>query len=103
MLVLKQFSQATTTGSATTVSEGWVFSSKALLLNLANVLQATNGTNVYVSCYGTYKLLHNGWVLMNLISETIVASDGGMCDWQIACLILYSAMIRKLRCITYIL
>lgn len=77
MLVLKQFSQAITTGSVTTVSEGWVFSSKALLLNLANVLQATNGTNVYLSCDGTYKLLHNGWVLLNLISETIVESDGG--------------------------
>jgi hypothetical protein len=80
MLVLKQFSQATTIGTNTTVSEGWVFSSKALLLNLANLLRATNGSNVYVSCDGTYKLLHNGWVLLNMISETIVDSDGGMHD-----------------------
>jgi hypothetical protein len=29
---------------------------------------------------------------MNLISETIVASDGGMYDWQITCLIQYGAI-----------
>jgi hypothetical protein len=96
MLVLKQFTQATTSGSKTTVSEGWVFSSKSLLLNLANVLQATNGTNVYVSCDGTYKLLHNGWVLLNLISETIVNSDGGISSLGISFACWCAAIIRKL-------
>jgi hypothetical protein len=38
----------------------------------------TKGTNVYVSCDGTFKLLHNGWVLLNMILETIVDSDGGI-------------------------
>jgi hypothetical protein len=63
---------------------------KNLLLNVTNVLLATNGTNVYVSCDGTYKLLHNGWVVLNLISETIVDSDGGMtCLGYIICLLMW--------------
>jgi DNA-binding IscR family transcriptional regulator len=77
MLVLQKFTQTTTVESENAVSEGWVFSSQALLLNLVHVLEATDGKDVYLSCDGTYKLLHNGWVLINLISETLVDCDGG--------------------------
>jgi hypothetical protein len=77
MIVLKKFTQVSTTGTETIISSGWVFSSKALLTNLAKVLQVTNGDKVYLSCDGTFKLLHSGWVLLNLISETLVDSKGG--------------------------
>jgi hypothetical protein len=77
MLVLQKFTQNTYVETKTAVSEGWVFSSKALLLNQCRVLAATNGKDVYLSCDATYKLLRNGWVLINLISETLVESNGG--------------------------
>jgi hypothetical protein len=46
MLVLQKFSQSTTVGSENAVSDGWVFSSKALLRNLVSVLAATDGKDV---------------------------------------------------------
>jgi hypothetical protein len=75
MIVVKKFTQATT-GTETIISSGWVFSSKAIFTNLVKVLQVTNGDKVYLSCDGTFKLLHSGWVLLNLISETLVGSKG---------------------------
>jgi hypothetical protein len=77
MIVLQKFTQTSTVGTDLIISDGWVFTSKALLKNVAAVLQATNGDHVYLSCDGTFKLLHSGWVLLNLISETLVDSHGG--------------------------
>ena len=57
--------------------DGWIFSCKAELLNIKAVLDCTNGKDIYVSLDGTHKLVCNGWLLLNMISETIVDSCDG--------------------------
>jgi hypothetical protein len=78
MLILKRFQYTSTQeGGISQECDGWVFSCKAELLNIKAVLDCTNGEGIYVSLDGTHKLLCNGWVLINLISETLVDSHDG--------------------------
>jgi hypothetical protein len=46
-------------------------------MNLQALLRCSGNNGIYASCDGTYKLTNNDWVLLNLISETIVDSHGG--------------------------
>lgn len=78
LMILKKFTATVKNGTQSDKSPGWVFSCRRLVENFLSVLQCTQGRHVYVSCDGTYKLLANGWILLNIISETIVDSCGGM-------------------------
>lgn len=83
LLILSKFTSAVKKdlkdGTQEAQSSGWVFSCRRLVENFLSVLRCTQGRHLYVSCDGTYKLLANGWVLLNMISETIIDSSGGMC------------------------
>ena len=76
MLVLERFDLPQDYGA---VLDGWVFTCKSEILNLQALLQCSAVNGLYVSCDGTYKLTNHDWVLLNLISETIVDSHGGKC------------------------
>ena len=79
MLVLDLFCQEAKNEEGNIVScDGWVFTSLTELRNLYAVLrcQYTHGLSVAVDA--TYKILHNGWAMTNLISESIVDSNLGM-------------------------
>jgi hypothetical protein len=76
MLVLERFDLPQDFGA---VLDGWVFSCKSEILNLQQLLHCSSAHGLYVSCDGTYKLTNHDWVLLNLISETIVDSHGGKC------------------------
>jgi hypothetical protein len=73
-LVLERFDIPQEYGS---VIDGWVFTCKSEIMNLQAQLRCSGNNGIYVSCDGTYKLTNNDWVLLNLISETIVDSHGG--------------------------
>lgn len=78
MLVLRQFDQPQEYAG---VVSGWVFTCKSELMNLRALLQcpSTSANGLYLSGDGTYKLTNNGWVMLNLISETVIDSEGGKC------------------------
>ena len=78
MIILKKFTyRSTMKGGPDQECDSWVFSCKAELLNIKAVLDCTGGKDVYVSLDGTHKLLCNEWVLLNMISETLIDSAGG--------------------------
>jgi hypothetical protein len=46
-------------------------------MNLQTLLRCSGKYGIYFNCDGTYKLTNNDWVLLNLITETIIDSHGG--------------------------
>jgi|AntRauMFilla1563_2_1112583.scaffolds.fasta_scaffold136712_1 hypothetical protein len=78
LIVLGQFKKLTPVEDGPDFEcDGWIFTCQAELVNLMTMLETTGGKNLYVSLDGTHKLLYNGWILINFISETIIDSEGG--------------------------
>jgi hypothetical protein len=71
MLVVQKLTQGTSVETVTAVSEGWVVSSRALLL------ATNNGKDVYLSYHGTYKLTHNKWLGSDQLNLRNACGEGG--------------------------
>jgi len=63
MVCLREFSQEAVNDDGVTVTtEGFVFSSKALLKMIDEIVRS-QPAGLSLLADGTYKLLHNGWVM----------------------------------------
>lgn len=77
MVVLDEFSQMAKDDDGNNVeTEGFVFSSKALLDRI-DLLAKSQPSGVSLMADGTYKLLHNGWVLCILGGHEVNFATGG--------------------------